>query len=101
MELLTFLLGIGFKEVILAPLVIFLFRKGLSLLPSVFDSLDESIPDKITRLTPEELEKNINDSIEKVAEIEGVKLSERSKKKLYKEFIRLYDPIKAATKVGN
>ena len=44
---------------------------------------------------------NIHIAIEGVAATEGVKLSEKGRKKLYKEFIRLYDPIKAATKVGN
>ncbi len=101
MEFLAFFLGAGFKEVILAPLAILLFRKSLSLLPHVFDKLDPTIPEDIAKLTPEELEKRVHEAIEGVAQTEGVKLNERGRKKLYKEFIRLYDPIKAATKVGN
>lgn len=101
MEFLTFFLGVGLKEVILAPLALFLFRKSLSLLPKVFDRLDPTIPEDISKLTPEELEKNIHIAIEGVAATEGVKLSEKGRNRLYKEFIRLYDPIKAATKVGN
>lgn len=100
MELLIFLLGAGFKEIILTPLAVFLFKKSLSLLPRIFDTLDHSIPDDITKLTSKELEANIHTAIERVAETEGVKLSERGRMRLYKEFIRLYDPIKAATKVG-
>ena len=100
MEFLIFFLGVGFKEVILAPLAVLLFRNSLSLLPGVFDKLDPTIPEDITKLTSDELEERIHEAIEGVAEIEGVKLGPRGKKKLYKEFIRLYDPIKAATKVG-
>ena len=101
MEFVTFFLGVGLKEVILAPLALFLFRKSLSLLPKVFDRLDPTIPEDIAKLTPEELETNIHLAIEGVAATEGVKLSEKGRNRLYKEFIRLYDPIKAATKVGN
>ena len=101
MELLTFFLGVGLKEVIIAPLAVFLFRKSLSLLPHVFDKLDPTIPEDMTKLTSEELEKIVHETIEGVAQTEGVKLNERARNKLYKEFIRLYDPIKAATKVGN
>ena len=99
LDLILFLLGMGFTEVIVKPLAMTFFRKTFSLLPRVFDKLDPIMPSAIAKMSPAELERNIFKAIEGSAEEEGVSLNEAQKKELFDEFLRLYNPVTAASKV--
>ena len=98
-DLVLFLLGMGFTEVLVKPLAMTLFRRTFSLLPRVFDKLDPIMPDSIAKMSPADLEKRIYGAIEGSAQEENVVLSDAQKKQLFDEFIKLYNPITAASKV--
>jgi hypothetical protein len=97
-EVAVFLLGMGFTEVIVKPLAINFFKRTFSLLPRVFDKLDPIMPETIAKMSPADVEKRIYGAIEGAAQEEGKKLSDTEKKALYEEFIRLYNPVIAASK---
>ena len=98
-DLFLFLLGLGFMEVVVKPVVSRYFRKTLFLLPDIFDKLDPLMPSAIADLTPDQMSDAIKGVISGEAKNEGITLSDKQKEKLFKEFIRLYDPTKAALKV--
>jgi len=98
-DLALFLLGLGFTEVVLKPVVARYFRKSLLLLPDIFDKLDPLMPQYISECSPEEMKEMILRVIGESAEEGRVKLSQREKQKLFKEFVRQYDPMKATIKV--
>jgi hypothetical protein len=98
-EFSLFLLGLGFSEVVIKPIVTRYFRKSLLLLPDIFDKLDPLMPRYISECSPEEMREMILNVIGQSAEEGSVKLSEREKQKLFKEFVRQYDPMKATIKV--
>ena len=95
-----FFLGAGFTQVIVKPLAVRFFRATTSaLLPKLFDRLDPILPESILRMDSKQLEKRIYDTIQGVANEEQVVLSESQKKALFEEFLALYNPITAASKV--
>ena len=98
-DLLVFLIGMGFAEVVVKPLAINLFKRSFSLLPRVFDKLDPIMPESIAKMSPAELEKRIYGAIEGSAQEEGKTLSDAEKKALFNEFLKQYNPITAASKV--
>jgi hypothetical protein len=83
----------GFTEVILKPFAMNLFRKGFSLLPRMFDRLDPIMPKYLANLTPSEIEGRIYSVIEGSSKERNMTLSEREKKALFEEFIKLYNPV--------
>ena len=101
LDLILFLLGMGFTEVIVKPLAMNFFRRTFSLLPRVFDKLDPILPESIAKMSPAEVEKRIYGAIEGTAQEEGKTLSDAEKKALFDEFIRLYNPVIAASKVSS
>jgi len=98
LDLLLFLLGMGFTEVMVKPLAMNLFRRTFSLLPRLFDKLDPVLPESIAKLSPEEVEKSIYSAIEGCAKEESMSLNDTQKQQLFEEFIRLYNPVIAASK---
>ena len=99
LEIVVFLFGLGFAEVVVKPLAITLFRGSFKLLPKIFDRLDPIMPESIAALTPAQLEKRIYDTINGAASEEGISLSDADKKRLFNEFLAQYNPITAASKV--
>lgn len=99
LELGLFLLGMGFTEVVVKPIVRSLFRNALlRVLPGVFDRLDPIMPESILHLTPAQLEKRVMDAISGVAREEGMTLSQPEREKLFSEFVARYNPVIAASK---
>lgn len=96
-DLIFFLLGLGFNEVLVKPLAMMFFRRSFKLLPKLFDKLDPIMPESIAKLTPEELETTIYRTIEGTAKEESVKLSDADKKALFDEFIKQFNPCSAAS----
>ena len=99
-DLIFFLLGLGFQEVLVKPLGILLFRRSFKLLPRLFDKLDPIMPDSIAKLTPAELEATIYRTIEGTAEEEKMVLSASEKQALFEEFIKTFNPCSAAAHAG-
>ena len=98
-DILLFLLGMGFTETIVKPLMRTVFRKAYSvLLPKMFERLDPILPESITKMLPRDVEKRIYGAIDGCAKEEGIALNEADRKELYEEFIRLYNPVIAASK---
>lgn len=96
-DLLFFLVGLGFQEVLVKPLAMTVFRRSFKLLPKLFDKLDPIMPESIAKLTPAELEQTIYRTIEGTAKEEKVTLSDADKKALFDEFIRQFNPCVAAS----
>ena len=96
-DLVYFLMGLGFQEVLVKPLAMTFFRRSFKLLPKLFDKLDPIMPESIAKLTPAELEATIYQAIDGTAEEESVKLSEADKKALFEEFVRQFNPCAAAS----
>ena len=95
-----FFLGMGFTQAIVKPLAVGFFRSTTSvLLPKLFDRLDPILPESILKMDSKQLEKRIYDAIQGVSNEEKVTLSEAQKKALFEEFLALYNPITAASKV--
>jgi hypothetical protein len=99
-DLVVFLVGLGFMEYIVKPFSIFLARKSLSLLPKLFDYLDPFMPEAIAKWTPEEMSTFIYGSIDKLTKTEGVSLTSPEKDKLFNEFVHQYNVLVAASKVN-
>jgi hypothetical protein len=95
-DLLFFLVGLGFQEVLVKPLAMTVFRRSFKLLPKLFDKLDPIMPESIAKLTPAELEQTIYRTIEGTAKEEKVTLSDADKKALFDEFIKQFNPCAAA-----
>ena len=96
-DLIFFLLGLGFQEVLVKPLAILIFRRSFRLLPKLFDKLDPIMPDSIANLTPAELEETIYRTIEGTAEEEKMVLSASEKEALFQEFVSKFNPCVAAS----
>ena len=96
-DLVYFLMGLGFQEVLVKPLAMTFFRRSFKLLPKLFDKLDPIMPESIAKLTPAEIEATIYRTIEGTAKEESCSLSEKEKKALFDEFVRLYNPVVAAS----
>ena len=96
-DLLFFLVGLGFQEVLVKPLAMTVFRRSFKLLPKLFDKLDPIMPESIAKLTPAELEQTIYRTIEGTAKEEKVTLSDADKKALFDEFIKQFNPCVAAS----
>lgn len=95
-----FLFGMGFTQVVVKPIAVRFFRTTTSaILPKLFDRLDPVLPESIMKMDSEQLKKRIYDTIQGVSNEEKVTLSEAQKKALFEEFITLYNPITAASKV--
>ena len=95
-DLVYFLMGLGFQEVLVKPLALTFFRRSFKLLPKLFDKLEPIMPESIAKLTPAELEATIYRTIEGTAKEESVKLSDADKKALFDEFIKQFNPCSAA-----
>lgn len=95
-----FLFGMGFTQVVIKPIAVKFFRTTTStILPKLFDRLDPILPDSILKMDSKQLEKRIYDTIQGVSNEENVTLSEAQKKALFEEFLTLYNPIIASSKV--
>jgi len=95
-----FFLGTGFTQVVVKPIAERFFRATTSaLLPKLFERLDPILPDSILKMDSRQLEKRIYDTINGVCNEEQVTLSGAQKKVLFEEFLTLYNPIIASSKV--
>ena len=95
-----FLFGMGFTQVVIKPIAVKFFRTTTSaLLPKLFDRLDPILPDSIMKMDSRQLEKRIYDAIQGVSNDEKVTLSEAQKKALFEEFLTLYNPLVACSKI--
>jgi hypothetical protein len=95
-----FFLGTGFTQVVVKPIAERFFRATASvLLPKLFDRLDPILPESIVKMDSQQLEKRIYDAIQGVSNEEKVSLSEAQKKALFEEFLTLYNPLVACSKI--
>jgi hypothetical protein len=95
-----FLFGMGFTQVVVKPIAVRFFRATTSaILPKLFDRLDPVLPESILRMDSEQLKKRIYDTIQGVSNEEKITLSEAQKKALFEEFITLYNPLIACSKI--
>jgi len=95
-----FLFGMGFTQVVVKPIAVRFFRATTSaILPKLFDRLDPVLPESVMKMDSEQLEKRIYDTIQGVSNEEKVTLSEAQKKALFEEFITLYNPLIACSKI--
>lgn len=95
-----FLFGMGFTQVVVKPIAVKFFKTTTSaLLPKLFDRLDPILPESILKMESKQLEKRIYDTIQGVSNEEKVTLTEEQKKALFEEFLTLYNPIIASSKV--
>jgi hypothetical protein len=95
-----FLFGMGFTQVVVKPIAVRFFRATTSaILPKLFDRLDPVLPESILRMDSEQLKKRIYDTIQGVSNEEKITLSDAQKKALFEEFITLYNPLIACSKI--